>query len=62
MTKVFLLLVLIAAIFAGCVNLPVPPQGFTMYCDVCGRVTDWGVAEEYFYCRESGTVWNPMED
>ena len=55
-------LFLVAAILAGCMNLPVPPPGFTMYCDVCEKVTDWVVAEEYFYCRESGTVWNPMED
>ena len=62
MKKIFLLLALAAAVIMACVNLPVPPPGFTMYCDVCERVTDWGVAAEYFYCRESGTVWIPMED
>ena len=60
--KVLTVLFLVAVILAGCVHVEAPPPGFVMYCDVCERVTDWGVAEEYFYCRESGTVWNPLED
>ena len=60
--KVLVILFLVAVTIAACVNLPVPPPRFTMYCDVCERVTEWGVREEYFYCQESGTVWNPMED
>ena len=59
MIKRFLLFFLAAVIIAGCVNLPAPPPQFAMYCDTCGRVTDWGVGEDYFYCVESGTAWNP---
>jgi len=60
--KVLSVLFLATALFAGCVNLETPPPEFTMYCDVCTEVTKWGVAEEYFYCRQSGTIWNPLED
>ena len=62
MIKRYLLFLLVAVIVAGCVNLPVPPPGFSMFCDACGQVTGWGIAEEYFYCTESGTAWNPQED
>ena len=55
--KVLTVLFLVAAIFAGCVNLPVAPLEFTMYCDVCGRETIWGGKPDYFYCRQSGTTW-----
>ena len=54
--------VLAAALFSNCVNLEAPPPGFSMHCDTCERVTGWGIAGEYFYCHESGTIWNPQED
>jgi len=60
--KVLTVLFLVVMAITACVNLPVPPPEFTMHCDVCGEVTKWGVAEEYFYCRQSGTIWNPLED
>jgi len=58
--KVLAVLFLVAAILAGCVNLETPPPEFAMYCETCTRITGWGVREYYFYCQESGTIWNPM--
>jgi hypothetical protein len=52
----------LALLLAGCMNLEAPPPGFAMHCDTCEQVTAWGIAAEYFYCRESGTAWNPLED
>ena len=54
----FLAALLAATLFSNCVNLPAPHAGFVMHCDVCGRLTDWGVLEDYFYCGASGTVWD----
>ena len=60
--KALTVLILVAVILAGCMNLEAPPPGFSMHCDICERVTDWGIADEYFYCRTSGTVWKAQED
>ena len=57
MKKIFLLLVLAAAVITACVTLPVPPPEFIMYCDVCEKETVWGIKPDYFYCRQSGTTW-----
>ena len=57
-----LVVLLVLALLPGCVKLEAPPLGFVMFCDACGQVTGWGIAEEYLYCQESGTVWKPQED
>ena len=60
--KVLTVLFLVTAVLAGCVNLEAPPPQFIMYCDVCEQETVWGFGEYYFYCRESETIWNPLEE
>ena len=55
--KVLAVLFLVSVILAGCVNLPIPPLEFIMYCDVCEKLTSWQDASPYFECSVSGTRW-----
>jgi len=55
--KVIAVLFLVAAVLAGCVHIEAPPPQFTMYCDVCERVTVWRDAYPYLECSVSRTRW-----
>ena len=49
---------LVAAVFAGCVNIEPPTPQVIMYCGECGQFTPWvEYCEEYIQCTVSGTRW-----
>ena len=60
----FVLILLAALVFIACKSPErVPHQpGFVTWCYECERYTTWEVAEDYFFCSNSGTIWDPASE